>query len=1349
MGPQMVSGPLFSSTVPSNNRIRYFPSLQTILDGELTNNFDSYIGYNQDAQKIGFYETLPLIPRTLSFGLTVRDPNFTKGVYLDSTSVVVVKNTQPFKITSNLAAQNVTAGEITTVTWGVGNTNLAPINAQFVDILLSTDGGLTFPITLAKNVLNDGSETVGFPNINTTDARIKIHPVNKIFFAINEGSFSIIPSDIVLFFENLNLELNNCDLTPQSFSTAFQYQTAAGFSETSALSIAGLPAGLTATLSQNSVSASDTDIDIDFQADATLTAGTYAIDIIATAASKTVTKQIQVIILNSNTAITTLVTPADTSQNVSLNPILTWVANTNATKYRVQVSKDVSFATTLIDTYTFNTNYTPINLDANTTYYWRVSGVNTCSENTFSAAFSFTTVQAYEQEFSLISHLNQIEIPNGSSSYFITIEDDVPLLDVNVFTSFTGTQNGGLTLKLKGPDGTEINLSNGLASDNNTEELNALADDETDEVPLVSADIINISYLPEQALSVFNSKSIKGDWVLTVTNATNAQGIYIKDFGLKIKASNNYYVPLAISETKTVFGAENRSINLLATNQNKEAISGFSVKITRLPEHGNLLNSVDNAILMLNEVISDTTIIYQSTESEDFLGVDYFYFSVNDQTNDSRPAIIVVNNIAGYKTPKALPAYAATPVNTELEVGLDIVYFYLSDIATINLTPPTNGTASYVNGKVLYTPNQGYIGLDTFSYSADDGRSETTNSINVKVFAAYKTDTKPGFMLEGVMHGHPVAQSIAISGNGSIVATSSGLDPSINPLVFEGHVIVYKRDSQTGIYRQLGNQIFGDNALDQFGGYIALSDDGKILAVATNKVTGYSQGNIDYLRTYQYNETSNTWEQIGQTLTFEGGGSLVDLKLDLNADGSILAISNPRIGFTDFGQGVAEVHQFDQNNNQWNLLGDKFEGELTYGLLGSSISLNAVGDVIAISELLENSRYNKPGYVKIFKYNGISWIQKGKSIRGKETMDRFGKSISINNAGNVIAIGADYELETVQQPGIAGYVSVYSFNESKNDWELKGQTLDGRLESDYVNLMFGHSVSIDGSGDILSVGAPTRDSNGINNLETFTLVYKYNKQNDLWSRINLTNNSGKIGSAAYPKAGSSVALSSDGTVLWNGFKPLSDKRESAVMAYKLISDFEVEIEDVNFAPKPKDILIREAFQEVSESLNLYGNDPENVQITYFISKAPNNGSLKTMEGKEIITGELIPDFSRVLYTSDADATSDYFEYQVFDGEKYGLGLVWIDPISESTLSNNEFELANSILFYPNPTKGVLNIQGDVSKLKSIEVYSILGKRLLEVKENLNEINISNLQSGMYLLRVNTDEASVTYKIVKE
>jgi hypothetical protein len=77
------------------------------------------------------------------------------------------------------------------VTWNVANTSAAPVNAANVKISLSIDGGLTYPYTLAASTPNDGSEKVAFPNLNTTQARIKVEAVGNVFFDVSNADFTI------------------------------------------------------------------------------------------------------------------------------------------------------------------------------------------------------------------------------------------------------------------------------------------------------------------------------------------------------------------------------------------------------------------------------------------------------------------------------------------------------------------------------------------------------------------------------------------------------------------------------------------------------------------------------------------------------------------------------------------------------------------------------------------------------------------------------------------------------------------------------------------------------------------------------------------------------------------------------------------------------------------------------------------------------------------------------------------------------------------------------------------------------------------------------------------------------
>lgn len=75
--------------------------------------------------------------------------------------------------------------------------------------------------------------------------------------------------------------------------------------------------------------------------------------------------------------------------------------------------------------------------------------------------------------------------------------------------------------------------------------------------------------------------------------------------------------------------------------------------------------------------------------------------------------------------------------------------------------------------------------------------------------------------------------------------------------------------------------------------------------------------------------------------------------------------------------------------------------------------------------------------------------------------------------------------------------------------------------------------------------------------------------------------------------------------------------------------------------------------------------------------------------------------------------------------------------------------ANNITIYPNPANNFINIS-TTENISNVEVYNIVGKRVLSIK-NLqnNQVDISNLASGMYMLRLTNGTSIATKKIIKQ
>jgi len=88
-------------------------------------------------------------------------------------------------------------------------------------------------------------------------------------------------------------------------------------------------------------------------------------------------------------------------------------------------------------------------------------------------------------------------------------------------------------------------------------------------------------------------------------------------------------------------------------------------------------------------------------------------------------------------------------------------------------------------------------------------------------------------------------------------------------------------------------------------------------------------------------------------------------------------------------------------------------------------------------------------------------------------------------------------------------------------------------------------------------------------------------------------------------------------------------------------------------------------------------------------------------------------------------------------------------VSNTPLSNNTLEAYN-FNYAPNPAKNSIRLNAQEA-IQNVSFYSSLGKNILNTTLNTNSdtIDISSLNSGVYLMQVTIDSATATYKIVKE
>lgn len=392
-------------------------------------------------------------------------------------------------------------------------------------------------------------------------------------------------------------------------------------------------------------------------------------------------------------------------------------------------------------------------------------------------------------------------------------------------------------------------------------------------------------------------------------------------------------------------------------------------------------------------------------------------------------------------------------------------------------------------------------------------------------------------------------------------------------------------------YALQGNVIADAGGLtsDQFGGNSAISATGDFIIISSIGYDGVAgtTSNTGKVQVYQF--SMGGWAQVGSDLIGDAAGDNFGGSVAISADGSIIAVGAPQANGSGSVRGYVRV--YENIAGTWTQLGSDFTGQADFDTLGSAVDLSADGTKIAVAA---SGVSTAKGEVKVYEYGGASWAQLGSTMSGTVNGDRFGNSVNFNDDGTFLAIGIPFSDANGSASGTnSGQVKVYQYTSNWNQIfvdAIVGQNFalgttvalsdDGSVlvaaapqandpangsgfariykyngtSSTYVFIAsvvgesnsdrFGTSVALSDDGNFLAVGAPFNDSSGTSSGK----VYLYeNTSGNTWSAVSgIFNNS----NAAADLAGASVSLSENGAFFsfgsFNAGNPINSNTSTGI-----------------------------------------------------------------------------------------------------------------------------------------------------------------------------------------------------------
>ena len=257
--------------------------------------------------------------------------------------------------------------------------------------------------------------------------------------------------------------------------------------------------------------------------------------------------------------------------------------------------------------------------------------------------------------------------------------------------------------------------------------------------------------------------------------------------------------------------------------------------------------------------------------------------------------------------------------------------------------------------------------------------------------------TQVGADINGEAAGDQSATSVALSSDGTRLAVGGWLNDGGG--TDAGHVRVYEESG--GAWTQLGDDINGEAAGDEFGRSVALSSDGSRLAVGGR---GNDGGGTDSGHVRVFEESGGTWTQVGDDINGEAAGDHFGWDVALSLNGTRLAAG----GYLNDANGsnAGHVRVFEESGGTWTQVGTDIDGETASDLFGISVALSSDGTRVAAGAAANDTTGTDAGHVRVFEESGGTWTQVGANIDGEAASDYFGWSVALSSDGTRLAVGA-------------------------------------------------------------------------------------------------------------------------------------------------------------------------------------------------------------------------------------------------------------------------------------------------------------------------------------------------------